>query len=86
MLDRYMGNICHKQLYSAFMKKKNIKIAAITFIHTHSRNGEYKPHIHIILGEGALDVDDEKWLTLYKHLCKMQRWFTTNTGYVLGIS
>jgi len=71
----------HKQLYSAFMKiafqcleevlriilkRENIKIAAITFIHTHSRNGEYKPHIHVILGEGALDVDDEKWLTFKK--------------------
>ena len=79
--DLFYEHHDHGPLYSAFMKvayecmeevlrkilkRSNIKIAAINFIHTHSRNGDYKPHLHIILGEGALDLDAEKWLTFKK--------------------
>ena len=58
-----IGYQCLEEVLRKILKKENIKIAAITFIHTHSRSGEYKPHIHIILGEGALDLDEETWLT-----------------------
>ena len=38
---------------------ENYEIAAIVSIHAHSRNGEHKPHLHILLGEGGLHLKHE---------------------------
>jgi hypothetical protein len=55
---------CLVEVFQIMFKKKNIKIAVIPVIHTHSRNGDYNPHNHVILGEGALDIDNEQWIKL----------------------
>jgi hypothetical protein len=35
----------------------------IVFLHTNGRNGQYNPHLHVILGEGASLPDAEQWKT-----------------------
>ena len=68
----------HNVLYAGFMKlaqdcleeliqnrfqRKDYKIALIVFLHTHGRDESYNPHLHVILGEGALDPQTRQWQT-----------------------
>ena len=55
------GYACLKSVVNKMYYSENYEIAAIVFIHTHSRNGEYKPHLHILLGEGGLHLRHESW-------------------------
>ncbi|WP_376708502.1 transposase [Shewanella surugensis] len=34
------------------------------FIHTHGRNGSYNPHLHILLGEGGINLEINQWVLL----------------------
>lgn len=56
-----VGYACLKSVINQMYHSENYEIAAIVFIHTHSRNGEYKPHLHILLGEGGLNLKHESW-------------------------
>ena len=50
------GYACLKSVVNQMYHSDDYEIAAIVFIHTHSRNGEYKPHLHILLGEGGFKI------------------------------
>jgi hypothetical protein len=87
LYTRYMGvsHACLLEVIREMYGSDEYKIACITFIHTHSRSGEYKPHLHIILGEGVLHMLTGKWrpfkyipmdalkLSWKKHLLIMMR-------------
>lgn len=67
-----------KKLYSALMRvgyacledvvstvrRQTIKIGAVVVIHTHGRSGSYNPHVHIIMTDGGINKEQEKWIHL----------------------
>ncbi|WP_158523749.1 hypothetical protein [Candidatus Enterovibrio escicola] len=48
-----LAEACLSELIQAYFKTDAYKIAVIVFIHTHSRNGNYNPYLHVMLTEGA---------------------------------
>ncbi|WP_223866608.1 transposase zinc-binding domain-containing protein [Candidatus Enterovibrio escicola] len=48
-----LAEACLLELIQAHFKTDACKIAVIVFIHTHSYNGNYNPHLPVILAEGA---------------------------------
>nr|WP_150138446.1 hypothetical protein [Candidatus Enterovibrio escacola] len=59
-----LAEACLSELIKAHFKTDACEIAVIVFIHIHSRNSSYNPHLHVILAEGAffpLNLD-WKWL------------------------
>lgn len=75
MFYKYRKN---KVLYSALMKagyqcledmvsairRQAVRIGAIVVIHTHGRSGSYNPHVHIIMTDGGVNLEKEKWINL----------------------
>jgi hypothetical protein len=78
-----LGQACLEEVVHVMYSNTVYKIACVVFIHTHGRNGVYNPHLHLILGEGALDPKTETWkqfsyipmdvlrLTWQKHLLRL---------------
>ena len=54
---------CLQELIQNRFQRKDYKIAVIVFLHTNGRDGTYNPHLHVILGEGALDPQTKQWKT-----------------------
>ncbi len=48
-----LAETCLSKLIQAHFKTDAYEIGIIVFIHTHSRNGNYNPHLHVILAESA---------------------------------
>lgn len=46
---------------SSERKGKALKGGSITVIHTHGRNGQYHPHVHLIATSGGYDGVAERW-------------------------
>ncbi|WP_190320025.1 transposase [Candidatus Enterovibrio escicola] len=66
-----LAEACLSELILAHFKTDECEIAIIVFIHTHSRNGNYNPHLHVILAKGAFFPSNEDWkgfqyLSLYQ--------------------
>jgi hypothetical protein len=57
---RQCGARCLDDLYSE-VKGKALKGGYITVIHTHGRNGQYHPHVHLIATSGGYDGVEESW-------------------------
>ena len=57
------GYRCLEDVVST-VKKQIVKIGAIVVIHTHGRSGSYNPHIHIIMTDGGIREEREKWVNL----------------------
>ncbi|MFT5756836.1 MAG: hypothetical protein ACI9LM_001561 [Alteromonadaceae bacterium] len=53
---------CLEEQIQTKFRSNALKIATIVFIHTNGRNGNYNPHLHIILGEGAFNANKSQWL------------------------
>jgi hypothetical protein len=74
----FYKNRKNKKLYSALMKagyqcleevvskakRQSVKIGVIVVIHTHGRSGSYNPHLHIIMTDGGINEEQEKWVNL----------------------
>src|SRR5437899_149892 len=54
------GVQCLDDFYSE-VKGKALKGGYITVIHTHGRNGQYHPHVHLIATSGGYDGVEESW-------------------------
>lgn len=54
------GYECLEEVVSQ-IKRKRIKIGAIIVIQTHGRSGKYNPHLHIIMTNGGINEESEKW-------------------------
>ncbi|MDA0911088.1 MAG: transposase, partial [Proteobacteria bacterium] len=55
------AHLCIREVICKHFKSWNYDISCIVFIHTHGRNGIYNPHLHILLGEGAMELSNHDW-------------------------
>ncbi|PCS21240.1 hypothetical protein BTN49_3128 [Candidatus Enterovibrio escicola] len=62
---------CLLDLIQAHFKTDECESAVIVFIHTHSPNGNYNLHLHVILAEGAFFSSNQDWKG-FKHLLLSQ--------------
>ena len=51
---------CLNDFYSE-VRGKVLKGGYITVVHTHGRNGQYHPHVHVLATSGGYDVEAESW-------------------------
>jgi hypothetical protein len=54
------GAQCLDDFYSE-IRGKTLKGGYISVIHTHGRNGQYHPHLHVIATSGGYDAQAESW-------------------------
>ena len=72
---------CGVQCLDAFysqLSRTPLKGGYIVVLHTHGRNGQYNPHLHLIATSGGWDADNERWVHLdflpYETLNKNWQW------------
>lgn len=65
LLSAFMryGYDCLEDVVST-VKSRALKIGAIVVVQTHSRSGEYNPHLHIIMTSGGIDEHQKRWFEL----------------------
>ena len=54
------GVQCLDDFYST-VRGKALKGGSITVLHTHGRNGQYHPHLHLLATSGGYDGPGERW-------------------------
>ncbi len=54
------GAQCLDDFYST-VRGKPLKGGYITVLHTHGRNGQYHPHLHVLATSGGYDAPGERW-------------------------
>jgi hypothetical protein len=54
------GAQCLDDFYST-VRGKTLKGGYITVLHTHGRNGQYHPHLHLLATSGGYDAQGERW-------------------------
>jgi hypothetical protein len=54
------GAQCLDDFYST-VRGKALKGGSITVLHTHGRNGQYHPHLHLLATSGGYDAPGERW-------------------------
>src|SRR6266516_1197998 len=54
------GAHCLDDFHST-VRGKALKGGAITVLHTHGRNGQYHPHLHLLATSGGYDAQGERW-------------------------
>lgn len=55
------AHLCLRDVICKQFKSLNYEIACIVFIHTHGRDGNYNPHLHVLLAEGAMELSSKSW-------------------------
>jgi Putative transposase/Transposase zinc-binding domain len=79
LLSAFMrcGGQCLDDFYST-VKGKVLRGGYITVLHTHGRNGQYHPHLHLIATSGGYDGQGEHWEHLqylpYELLRRKWQW------------
>src|SRR5262249_40007626 len=54
------GAHCLDDFYST-VRGQALQGGAITVLHTHGRNGQYHPHLHLLATSGGYDAQGERW-------------------------
>ena len=54
------GAQCLDDFYST-VRGKALRGGSITVLHTHGRNGQYHPHLHLLATSGGYDDQEERW-------------------------
>jgi Putative transposase/Transposase zinc-binding domain len=54
------GGQCLDDFYSE-VRGKALRGGSITVLHTHGRNGQYHPHLHLLATSGGYDTQGERW-------------------------
>ena len=54
------GRQCLDDFYSE-VRGKALRGGYITVLHTHGRNGQYHPHLHLLATSGGYDAQGERW-------------------------
>ena len=69
------GVQCLDDFYST-VKGKPLKGGYITVLHTHGRNGQYHPHLHVLATSGGYDAQGECWehLTYLPYELLRRKW------------
>ena len=57
------GAQCLDDFYSE-VRGKALRGGYITVLHTHGRNGQYHPHLHLLATSGGYDAEGERWAHL----------------------
>lgn len=57
-----LAHECLQEVIRTMLRNNQLKIAVIVFMHTNGRDSVYKPHLHVILGEGAFNPITNEWL------------------------
>jgi Putative transposase/Transposase zinc-binding domain len=62
VLNAFMrcGAQCLDDFYST-VRGKALRGGSITVLHTHGRNGQYHPHLHLLATSGGYDAQEERW-------------------------
>ena len=72
------GAQCLDAFYSA-VKGKPLQGGSIVVLHTHGRNGQYHPHLHVLATSGGYDVQGARWEHLqylpYELLRRKWQWY-----------
>jgi len=76
------GAQCLDDFYST-VKGKALKGGYITVLHTHGRNGQYHPHLHVLATSGGYDAQGARWEHLqylpYDLLRRQWQWHLLST-------
>jgi hypothetical protein len=76
------GAQCLDDFYST-VKGKALKGGSITVLHTHGRNGQYHPHLHVLATSGGYDAQGARWEHLqylpYDLLRRKWQWHFLST-------
>jgi hypothetical protein len=76
------GAQCLDDFYSD-VRGKALRGGYITVIHTHGRNGQYHPHLHVLATSGGYDGSGERWEHLqylpYEVLRRKWQWHLLST-------
>jgi len=76
------GVQCLDDFYSE-VRGKALRGGYITVLHTHGRNGQYHPHLHLIATSGGYDAPGERWEHLsylpYELLRRKWQWHLLST-------
>jgi Putative transposase/Transposase zinc-binding domain len=76
------GAQCLDEFYSD-VRGKALRGGYITVLHTHGRNGQYHPHLHVIATSGGYDGSGERWEHLqylpYELLRRKWQWHLLST-------
>ncbi len=76
------GAQCLDDFYST-VKGKALKGGYITVLHTHGRNGQYHPHLHVLATSGGYDAQGARWEHLqylpYDLLRRKWQWHLLST-------
>ena len=66
LLSAFMrcGAQCLDDFYST-VRGKALKGGSITVLHTHGRNGQYHPHLHLLATSGGYDAQGARWEHLH---------------------
>jgi len=48
------------------MVRSEVKIGCVVVMQTHGRNGNYNPHLHVIMSSGGVNAKDSKWRALHR--------------------
>jgi hypothetical protein len=79
---RRCGAQCLDDFYST-VKGKALKGGYITVLHTHGRNGQYHPHLHVLATSGGYDAQGARWEHLpylpYDLLRRKWQWHLLST-------
>jgi len=71
------GAQCLDDFYST-IKGKTLRGGSITVLHTHGRNGQYHPHLHLLATSGGYDSQGARWEHLqylpYELLRRKWQW------------
>jgi hypothetical protein len=71
------GAQCLDDFYST-VRGKPLKGGSIVVLHTHGRNGQYHPHLHLLATSGGYDAAGERWEQLqylpYDLLRRIWQW------------
>jgi Putative transposase/Transposase zinc-binding domain len=69
------GAQCLDDFYST-VRGKALRGGSITVLHTHGRNGQYHPHLHLIATSGGYDSPGERWehLTYLPYELLRRKW------------
>jgi hypothetical protein len=72
------GAQCLDAFYSA-VKGKPLQGGYIVVLHTHGRNGQYHPHLHVLATSGGYDAQGDRWEHLqylpYALLRRQWQWY-----------
>ena len=76
------GAQCLDDFYST-VRGKMLRGGSITVLHTHGRNGQYHPHLHLLATSGGYDAQGARWEPLqylpYDLLRRQWQWHLLST-------